>query len=63
MSISSYPSAPTQTDLSLLAQLKETADPLVEKLNDLVRADLPRLNSLLAERKLKTIAIPNEVRL
>ena len=63
MSISSYPSAPTQTDLSLLAQLRETTDPLVDKLNDLVRADLPRLNSLLADRKLKTIAIPNEVTL
>ncbi len=61
MSVSSYPSAPTQTDLSLLAQLKETVRPLVDRLNDLIHTDLPRLNSLLAESRLKTIIIPSEV--
>ena len=62
-SVSGYPSAPTETDLSMLKQLSETVDELVKKLNEVIKTKIPELNELLKEHKLKSLKAPKEVKL
>ncbi len=62
-SISGYPSAPTKTDLFLLAELGRKVDELAGKLNEVIREDLPGLNKTLEAHKFKPLKIPEEVKL
>jgi photosystem II stability/assembly factor-like uncharacterized protein len=62
-SINGYPSAPTQANLSELADITGKVDGLVARANQIIREDLPALNKTLEEAKLKALKIPEEVKL
>ncbi len=62
-SIAGHPSAPTKTDLAQLEDISRKVDALVEKLNRLIREDLPALNRALEESGQKPIKAPAEVKL
>jgi len=63
MSIGNYPSAPTETDLFQLKQIKEKVDMSVNQLNDFFKEEIPKMNELLAEHKLKPLSAPGEIKL
>lgn len=63
MSIGGYPAAPTETDLSQLKELSETVDGLTNQLNDFIKVEIPELNKLLEEHKLKFLKAPKTVKL
>jgi photosystem II stability/assembly factor-like uncharacterized protein len=62
-SIGGYPSAPTETDLCLLDHLGRKVDGQVERINQVIREDLPALNRILEENQLKPLKAPAEVKL
>jgi len=62
-SISSYPSAPTQTDLAQLEELTDVVDKLVAELNGYLEVEIPKLNILLKENNLKPLKVPKKVKL
>ena len=62
-SINSYPSAPTKTDLFKLEQITRKVDAIVTRINQIIKEDLPALNKILEEVKLKPLKAPEEVKL
>jgi len=63
MSISGYPAAPTKTELFQIAQLNQTVESLVEQVNRLIAEDIPDLNTVLEENKMKPLKAPEKVQL
>ncbi|MDH5468745.1 MAG: hypothetical protein OEY25_15125, partial [Candidatus Aminicenantes bacterium] len=61
VSIVGYPSAPSETDIAQLKELKEGVNVLVEGFNDFIRTEIPRLNEALEKNGLKPIKSPGEV--
>ncbi|MDH7511656.1 MAG: hypothetical protein QHH14_01770 [Clostridiales bacterium] len=62
-SIAGYPSAPTKTDLAQLEDISRKVDDLVERMNRIIREDLPLLNKALEESGQKPVKAPAEVKL
>lgn len=63
MSIGGYPSAPSETDLFQLEELTEAVDTLVDRVNKLIKEDIPKLNKILKQYDLKPFKLPKEVKL
>ncbi|NQT79419.1 MAG: hypothetical protein HQ555_03370 [Candidatus Aminicenantes bacterium] len=63
ISISGYPSAPTETDLTQLKELSEAVNELVNKLNEFLKAEIPKLNEILEKQGIKPLRAPKEVKL
>lgn len=63
MSVSGFPSAPTETELFQLKELSEAVDGLLNELNEFITAEIPRLNKLLEEHGLEPLKTPKEVKL
>jgi len=60
-SLSSYPSAPTQTELAQLEELRGVVYQLVTELNNYIETEIPKLNTLLKENNLKPLRVPKKV--
>jgi len=63
MSVSGFPSAPTKTDLSQIAEIKQLVDGLVGQVNRIIGEDIPALNKVLEQNKVKALKAPEEVKL
>jgi photosystem II stability/assembly factor-like uncharacterized protein len=63
MSVSGFPSAPTKTDLFQIGELKQRVEDLVGQVNEIIGRDIPVLNKVLEEHKLKALKAPEEVKL
>jgi len=63
MSISEYPSAPTETDLAQLKELTEEVNVIVDEFNEFIRADIPKLNETLEKNSINPIKPPKEVKI
>ena len=63
ISISGYPSAPTETDLTQLKELSEAVNELVNKLNEFLKTEIPKLNEILEKQGIKPLRAPKEVKL
>lgn len=61
MSVSAYPSAPTETDLIQLKDLTEIVNGLVDEFNEFIRTDIPRLNEILGKNDIKPLKAPKEI--
>jgi len=61
-SISGFPSAPTQTELSQLKELTDALNTLVAELNALIKDEIPKLNKILEANGLKPLKAPEEVK-
>lgn len=62
-SIGSFPSAPTETDLSRLKELSEIGEALKDQLNEFIKVEIPNLNSILKANALKPLKAPKEIKL
>ncbi len=62
-SIGGYPEAPTETDIFLLDRLGRKVDALVDRINQVIKEDLPLLNATLEKNQLKPLKVPAEVKL
>jgi photosystem II stability/assembly factor-like uncharacterized protein len=63
MSVSGFPSAPTKTDLFQIGELTQRVEDLVGQVNEIIGRDIPVLNKVLEEHKLKALKAPEEVKL
>ena len=63
MSISEYPSAPTETDLAQLKELTEEVNVIVDEFNEFITADIPMLNEILEKNGISPIKPPKEVKI
>lgn len=63
MSISEYPSAPTETDLAQLKELTEEVNDIVDEFNEFIRTDIPKLNETLEKNGISIIKPPKEVKI
>jgi photosystem II stability/assembly factor-like uncharacterized protein len=63
MSLSGYPSRPTETDRAKLQELIEIVERQVSALNEIIKTDLPLLNEVFTQYKLKPLKMPKEVTL
>lgn len=63
MSISEYPSTPTETDLAQLKELSEEVNALVDEFNEFIRMDLPELNKTLEKNDINPLKGPKEVKI
>jgi hypothetical protein len=61
MSISEYPSAPTETDLAQLKELAAEVNALVDEFNEFIRTDMPKLNEILEKNDINPMKVPKEV--
>ncbi len=61
MSVSAYPSAPTETDLAQLKELGEIVNGMVDEFNEFIRNDIARLNEILARNGMKPLKAPKEI--
>ena len=61
MSISAYPSAPTETDLIQLKELTKIVNGMVDEFNEFIRTDIPRLNEILEKNDIKPLKTPKEI--
>ncbi len=61
LSIGSYPSKPTDTDVFMLEQLKGAVQELVMRMNALINEDIPELNKVLKESGIKTLRPPTKI--
>jgi len=61
LSIGSYPSKPTETDIFMLEQLTQAVKELVNRMNKLIGEDIPELNKVLEESEIKTIRAPKKI--
>ena len=61
-SVSGFPSAPTQTELSQLKDLTDALNALVDKLNAFIKDEIPKLNKILEANGLKPLKAPDEVK-
>ena len=61
--ISGYPAAPTKTELFLLEEIGGKVDAFAERINQVIRVDLPGLNRVLQENKRQPLKVPEEVKL
>ena len=61
--ISGYPAAPTKTELFLLEEIGGKVEALAERINQVIRVDLPGLNRVLQENKRQSLKVPDEVKL
>jgi hypothetical protein len=62
MSISEYPSAPSETDLAQLRELTDEVDKLVDTFNEFIRTEIPRLNGILEKNGIEPLKPPKEVK-
>jgi len=62
VSISGYPSAPTEQEINQIREIMETVDAMVESLNAYIREELPALNKILQDNKIKPIQAPGEIK-
>jgi len=62
MSVSSFPSAPTETDLRQIQDLTEEIDARIGRLNEVILVDIPELNTFLEPHGLKPLKAPDEVK-
>jgi photosystem II stability/assembly factor-like uncharacterized protein len=62
MSVSNFPSAPTETDLRQISELSEEIEMLIDRLNEVILVDIPALNEVLGAHDLKPIKAPKEVK-
>jgi photosystem II stability/assembly factor-like uncharacterized protein len=63
MSISEYPSAPTETDLAQIKELTEEVNGLVDEFNEFIGNDIPELNETLEKNDMNPIKVPKEVKI
>jgi len=63
MSISGFPAAPTQTELLQLAEVVHLVDDLAGQLNQVIGEDVPALNRVLEQNRLKPLKAPEMVKL
>ncbi len=61
MSISEYPSAPTETDLAQIKELTEEVNAIVDEFNEFIRTDIAELNGTLEKNDMNPIKVPKEV--
>jgi photosystem II stability/assembly factor-like uncharacterized protein len=61
MSVSAYPSAPTETDLAQLEELTEIVNEMVDEFNEFIRDDIPRINEILEKNGIKPLKSPKEI--
>jgi photosystem II stability/assembly factor-like uncharacterized protein len=61
MSISEYPSAPSETDLAQLRELTDEVNKLVDLFNEFIRTEIPRLNEVLVKNGIEPLKAPKEV--
>jgi photosystem II stability/assembly factor-like uncharacterized protein len=62
LSLSGFPSAPTEVDLLQIRELDNAVRGLIEQLNEIILAEIPVVNSVLEANGLKPIKAPEEVR-
>lgn len=62
MSISGYPSRPTQTEITQLGEISRYTAELVIQLNEFFNNEMPNFNQVLSENKLKPLTIPEEIK-
>jgi len=62
ISISGFPSAPTEQEMMQIREILGAVDGLVGRLNGLIRESIPALNSVLQENKLKPLQPPAEIK-
>ena len=62
MSISEYPSAPTETDLAQLRELTDEVNKLVDSFNEFIRIEILRLNEILEKNGIEPLKAPKEVK-
>lgn len=63
MSIGSYPSVPTETDLLQLKEITEEVDKIVDRINAIIKEDIPQLNEVLEKHDIKPLSAPKKVEL
>jgi photosystem II stability/assembly factor-like uncharacterized protein len=63
MSISGFPAAPTKTELFQLDEIGQHVERLVLQINQIIGEDIPALNKVLEQNKLKALRAPEEVKL
>lgn len=63
MSLGGPPLKPTNTDLFKIKELKQIIGNLVDKLNALIKKDIPELNLILSDYGLKKIRPPKEIKI
>jgi photosystem II stability/assembly factor-like uncharacterized protein len=61
--IGGYPAAPTEAELLLLEEIGRKVAAFVERINGIIRTDLPVLNSVLQANKRQPLKVPEEVKL
>lgn len=61
--IAGFPSAPTETDLFRIKELGEAVGQMVNRLNEFIKAEIPKLNKLLEENGLAPLKVPEEVKI
>ncbi len=61
MSISEYPSAPTETDLAQIKELTEEVNAIVDEFNEFIRTNIAELNETLEKNDMNPIKVPKEV--
>jgi len=61
LSIGSYPSRPTDTDVFMLEQLKGAVKELLMRMNALIDKDIPELNKVLEGNGIKTLRAPKKI--
>jgi photosystem II stability/assembly factor-like uncharacterized protein len=62
MSISEYPSAPTETDLAQLRELTDEVNKIVDLFNEFIQTEIPRLNEILEKNGIEPLKAPKEVK-
>jgi photosystem II stability/assembly factor-like uncharacterized protein len=61
MSVSNFPSAPTEVDLLQIRELKDVVGMLTGELNEFIRVEITMLNKVLEANALNPVKAPNEV--
>jgi hypothetical protein len=60
--ISSFPAAPTKAELFLLNEISRKVEALAERVNQLIKVDLPGLNKVLEANKRPPLKVPEEIK-
>ena len=61
MSVSGFPSAPTEVDLLQIQELSDVVEKLTGELNEFIRIEIPLLNKVLEANALNPVKAPKEV--
>lgn len=61
MSIGGYPQAPAESDLKRIVDLEEIVRGMVERLNKIIKDDLPGLNAVIEKSGFKPLRVPDAI--